>query len=250
MKNIFTLLLATVSVSAFAYDGGKLTITVPSSKNIQVYVDGRIYQDNNNNTIVLNNIQPGNHSITIYKNNRNGNGYGNNGRDNHRNNKNRYDQRDVLYNSNIYVRSSYHVDVMINRFGKALVDERAINSNYNEDEDWYDNGNGNGGYNNGGYNNDYRQSMSDYEFNQVVQKIRSQWIGKLSTAKDEINSHYFTTNQVRQVLQLFSSESDKLELAKLSYKNVVDRQNFRQLYDLFSYRSQTELDQYAKDFRY
>jgi hypothetical protein len=43
MKNIFTLLLATVSFSAFAYDGGKLTITVPSSRNVQVYVDGRVY---------------------------------------------------------------------------------------------------------------------------------------------------------------------------------------------------------------
>src|SRR4029079_14593289 len=110
MKNIFTLLFATVSVSAFAYDGGKLTITVPSSKNIRVYVDGRAYQDNNNNTFVLNNIQPGNHTITIYKNNRNGYGnngnYGRNGRNDRRN-----DQRDVLYNSNVYVRSSYHVDI-------------------------------------------------------------------------------------------------------------------------------------------
>ena len=251
MKNIFTLLLATVSVSAFAYDGGKLTITVPSSKNVQVYVDGRIYQNNNKNTIVLNNIKSGNHSITIYKNNRTGNGYGNNGRDNRRNNNNRYDQGDVLYNANVYVRSSYHVDVMVNRFGKALVDERAINNNYeNDDDDWYDNSYGNGGYNNGGYNNDYRQAMSDYEFNQVLQKIRSQWIGKLSTARDEMNNHYFTTGQVRQVLQLFSSENDKLELAKLSYKNLVDRQNFRQVYDLFSSRSQTELDQYTRNFRY
>ena len=180
MKNIFTLLLATVSVSAFAYNGGKLTITVPSSKNIQVYVDGRAYQDNNN-TIVLDNIQAGNHSITIYKNNRNS--YGNNG--NYGRNSNRKDRRndqgDVLYNSNVYVRPSYHVDVMINRFGKALVDEKIINNNYGDDDDWYDNGYENGGYNNGGYNNGYHQAMSDYDFNQLLQKIRSQWIGKLST---------------------------------------------------------------------
>jgi hypothetical protein len=251
MKNIFTLLLATVSVSAFAYDGGKLTISVPSSRNIQVYVDGRIHQENNNNTIVLNNIQPGNHSITIYKSNRNNNGYGNSGRDNRRNNNNRNDQGNVLYNSNVYVRPSYHVDVMVNRFGKALVDERVINNrDKNNDDDWYDKGYGSGGNNDGGYNNDYHQAMSDYEFNQVLKKIRSQWIGKMSTAKDEINGHYFTTGQVRQLLQLFSSETDKLELAKLSYRNVVDRQNFRQLYDLFTYRSQKELDQFIGDFRY
>jgi hypothetical protein len=253
MKNIFTLLLATVSVSAFAYDGGKLSITVPSSKNIQVYVDGRAYQ-NNENTIVLNNIQAGNHSITVYKNSRNNNGYGNNGNTN-RNNKRdrRYDQGDVLYSSNVYVRSSYHVDVMINRFGKALVDERMINNNYDADDwddDYRNGGYDNGGFNNGGYNNDYRQAMSDRDFNQVLQKIRNQWIGKLSTAKDEINSNYFNAYQMKQVLQLFSSENDKLELAKLSYKNVVDKQNFRQLYDLFSYQSQSELDRYIKEARY
>src|SRR5678816_4835313 len=65
----------------------RLTITVPSSKNIQVYVDGRAYQDNDN-TIVLNNIQAGNHSITIYKNSRNANANnGNYGRNNQRDKK-------------------------------------------------------------------------------------------------------------------------------------------------------------------
>ena len=248
MKNIFTLLLVTASVSAFAYDGGKLTISVPSSKNIQVYVDGRVYQDNDN-TIVLNNIQAGNHSITIYKNSRNTNANnGNYGRNNQRDKKN--NRGDVLYSSNVYVRPSYHVDVMINRFGKALVDERAMNGNYqNDDDDWYGNGSANGGYNNGGYNNDYHQSMSDYDFNQLVQKIRSQWLGKQAAARDALNSNYFNTNQVRQVLQIFSSESDKLDLAKLSYRNTVDQQNFRQLYDLFSYQSQSELDRYIRELR-
>ena len=243
MKNIFTLLLVAASASAFAYDGGKLTITVPSSKNIQVYVDGRVYQDNEN-TIVLNNIQAGNHSITIYKNNRNGN-YG---RNNQRDKKN--NRGDVLYSSNVYVRPSYHVDVMINRFGKALVDERAINGNYqNEDDDWFDNGPGNRGYNDGGYNNNYHQAMSDYDFNQLVQKIRSQWLGKQAAARDALNSNYFNTNQVRQLLQIFSSESDKLDLAKLAFRNTVDQQNFRQLYDLFSYQSQSELDRYIRELR-
>jgi hypothetical protein len=145
---------------------------------------------------------------------------------------------------------------MINRFGKALVDERAINGNYSDDDndqydDRYENGGSkNGGYNNGGYNNDYHQAISDRDFNQVLQKIRNQWIGKLSTAKDEVNSNYFNAYQVKQILQIFSSESDKLELAKLSYKNVVDRQNFRQLYDLFSYQAQTELDKYTRDAGY
>ena len=240
MKMMFTLLLATLSASAFAYDGGKLTITVALPKNIQVYVDGRAYQ-NNDNTFVLNNIQPGNHTITIYKNGRSANygnnGYGRNGR------RGNYNQGDVLYNSNVYVRPSYHVDVMINRFGKALVDERVINGYYDDENSWYDDPNG-------GYNNSYHQPMSDYDFNQVLQRIRNQWFGKLNTARDAVNAAYFNAYQVKQVVQIFSSENDRLELAKLSYKNVVDKQNFRQLYDLFSYQSQTELDRYTKDLRY
>jgi hypothetical protein len=255
MKIIFTLLLATVSASAaFAYDGGKLTITVPSSKSVQVYVDGRVYQDNDN-TFTLNNIQTGNHTITIYKNSKNG-GYGNNSNNGNygRKRNNRNDQRDVLYSSNVYVRSSYHVDVMINRFGKALVDEKLIsdkNGNWNDDA-WGDDNDNDDGYNNNGYENgnNYHQAMSDYDFNQLVQKIRNQWFGKMNTAKDALNANYFNTYQVKQVLQIFSSESDKLELAKQSYKNLVDRQNFRQLYDLFSYQSQSDLDRYVKDFRY
>src|SRR5215216_7301619 len=132
MKIIFTLLFATVFTSAFAYDEGKLTITVASNKNIQVYVDGRAYQDNDN-SFVLNNIQSGNHTIKIYRTTNNNNGRGRNNRNNDRRN-------DLIYSSTVYVRPAYHVDVMINRFGKAMVDERAIadkNGNWN-DEDWND----------------------------------------------------------------------------------------------------------------
>lgn len=234
MKYVFTLVIvAVIATPAFAYDGGKLTITIASARNVQVYVDGRLYQDNDN-SFVLNNIQPGNHSIKIYKKSNNGNSGRNNGRKDNRN-----DQKDLLYSSNVHVRNSYHVDVIINRFGKALVDERAINDRY-DDEDWYDHGN----------NNEYRQSMNDRDFNQLLQKIRNQWIGKISAAKDGINGNYFNVHQVKQILQLFSSQSDKLELAKLSYGNIVDRQNFKDLYDLFSRQSRNELDRYVRDFRY
>jgi hypothetical protein len=246
MKTIFTLLLATVFTSAFAYDEGRLTISV-AVKNAQVYVDGRIYQDDDNN-FVLNNIQPGNHTIKIYRMVSKSNGYGS-----ARNSRKNVQKNELVYASTVYVRPSYHVDVMVNRFGKALVDEKAIaNRNANwEDDDWNDGNTGydNGGYKNGGYNNGYQQAMSDYDFNQLVQKIRNQWIGKIATARDAVISNYFNTGQVRQIMQLFSSESDKLDLAKISYKNVVDKQNFRQVYDLLGYQSQAELDRYVRDYR-
>lgn len=236
MKTFFTLLFATLFSSfAFAYGEGKITITVPVQKNVQIYVDGRLYQGNDN-TIVLNNVQSGNHSIKIYK-----------ARKNKARNNRSAASNVLIYSSNIYVRPSYHVDVVINRFGKALVDEKALNDRNNPwNEFEYDDGdngdNGDNYYSNG--------VINDQEFNQMLQRIRGQVFGKLANAKDGIKRNYFRTMQVRELMQIFTLESDKLEIAKLAYRKTVDRQNYRQLYNLLGYRSQTQLDTYIKEQRF
>lgn len=239
MKTLFTLLLATsFTSSAFAYDEGKLTVTFASNSNVQVMIDNRIYNQDDN-SVVLNNVQPGQHTIQIYKANRNG-------KSNGRNNVNR---ANLLYSSTVYVKPSYDVDVMINRFGKAFVDEQAINSRGR-----WDDRNGSYGSANGNYgNNNYTQAISDNEFNSLVQRIRSQWFGngKMSIAKDAVSHSYFNTAQVRQLLALFSSDADKLDLAKAAYRNTVDQRSYYQLYDVFQFQSsKDELDRYTKDSRY
>jgi hypothetical protein len=236
MKYLFTLLFATsLATSAFAYNEGKLTITLATKSNVQVVVDGRTYQENEN-TIVLNDVQPGNHRIQIYKAKRNGNGNG----------RSRNDRNELLYTTTVQVKPNYHVDIMVNRFGKALVDERALRSNGRWDDDnWY-------GDNNDARNT-YNQAMSESAFNQFIQQVKTQWFngGKMNTAKDGLGKNYFTTSQVRQVLQLFSSENDKLELAKLAYRNTVDQRYYYQLYDVFGLQStKDELDRYIRDYRY
>ena len=251
MKTLFTLLLATIfSSAAFAYEGGKLTISIAGNRNFQVYVDGRAYQDQDN-TYTLNNLRPGNHTIAVYRTGRNY--HDGQGRNNNRNNNRHNNRGELVYSSTVLVRSSYHVDVMINRFGKAMVDERVIagNGNWDDNDDWNNGGYGNGrdDYGQGGYNNGYNQAMSESAFNQVLYEIRNSWIGKLGKAKDAIQRNYFTTIQIRQMIQVFTSESDRLELAKHSYRKIVDRQHFRQLYDQFSYQGQSELDRYVREYR-
>lgn len=240
MKTVFTLLFATIiSTAAFAADEGRLSITVAVQKDAVVYVDGRTYQPADN-AIVIDNIRSGNHTIKVYRktNNRN-----NNGRNNNRNNQ----REELLYSSTVYVRPAYHVDVVVNRFGKALVDEKAINS---RDDDWGNDDNWGRDRDN---NNSYNKAMSDYDFNALHQKIKGAWFGssKTNLAKDAFSRNYFSTSQVRQILQLFNPESDKLELAKLAYRNTVDQRSFFQLYDVFSFQSsKDELDRYIRDFRY
>jgi hypothetical protein len=270
MKNIFTLLIGgLLTTSAFA---NNITLTVPNNRNYQVMIDGRNVSSNNysnSNTIYLNNLQYGQHSIEVYRMKKNGWG-----------NKNR-----PVYSSSFNSSPQYDLNITVDNNGRIQMyqsrsndygrndrgnnnrggygtnnDRRDKNKKHDDGDDDDDReyrGN-NGGYNNGGYdnrkgdwnNNRSNQAMSDYDFNQLVQKINKQWLGKMGTARDGLSNNYFNTYQVRQILQIFSSESDRLELAKLSYRNVVDQQNFRQLYDLFSYQSQTELDRYTRDFRY
>jgi hypothetical protein len=234
MKTILTLLLTTISTAAFAYDEGKITITLASNKNYVVYVNGR-QQFDQDNMIVLNDVRSGNHTIKVYqrrKNNRNSS---------RRNDDRDFRNNDLVYSTTVYVKPSYHVDVMINRFGKALVDEQQITRNRWED-DWQND-------NNGGYN----RVMSDNDFNQLTKSIREAWFSsdKMRTARNAFERNAFNTSQVRQVLTLFSSDSDKLELAKLVYRNTVDQRAYYQLYDVFSFQSsKDELDKYIRDFRY
>ncbi|HEX2608511.1 MAG TPA: DUF4476 domain-containing protein [Flavisolibacter sp.] len=248
MKTIFTLLLASIfTTSAFAYGEGRLTVTLAANKNLQLVIDGRAYQTAET-TLLLDNIQPGNHTIQVYKSGKYMNGR--NGRNNKRN--------DLLYTTTIYMKPSYHVDVMINRFGKALIDEKALSDRNGrwDDEDWNssDNGNyGNGGYGNGGYGNGYNQAMNNYDFDQLVSHIKAQVFssGKLNTAKDVISRNYFSTAQVRQLMQLFTADSDKLEIAKIAYRYTVDQKNYYILGDIFTFQStKDELDQYLRTYRY
>jgi len=279
MKNIFTLLLGgLITSSAFA---NNITISLPNSNNYQVLIDGSNINgySQSNNTVYLNNLQYGQHSIEVY---RVRSGWFSN-------------KASLVYSSSFNSSQQYDLNIAIDDAGRVRMyqsqsndyygrngrgnnngygddrrhekkhrdrdgdddDDRGYqrNGNYGNDGGYNNGGYNHGGYNNGvynngSYNNRYQQAMSDYDFNQFVQRVRSQWIGKLSTARDGLNSNYFNTYQVRQVLQLFSSENDRLDLARLAYKNVVDQQNFRQLYDLFSYQGQSELDRAISNNRY
>jgi hypothetical protein len=112
----------------------------------------------------------------------------------------------------------------------------------------------NNGYSNSstyGNSNSYHTAMSETEFTNLYNSISKKWLPftKYTAAQDAFNStsNYFTTAQARQIIALLSSEDNRLALAKLAFDNIVDQQNFRQLYDLFtSQQSKDELDNYIR----
>jgi hypothetical protein len=255
MKTLFTFLLSSlVALSAMAADvAGLITVSFTGNRDYRVLIDGRIYEGGNR--VHLNDVRSGRHSIEVYP------AQGNRGR-----------RVQPVYSGSFTVRPQYDMHIKVLPNGRVQFDERRADRNNDRDNrDWRNNDDRYGrdrdnrddryerqrddrdwrsdDRNNGGYN-DYNRAMSDADFNTFLQRIRSQWIGKMNTAREGVRSNYFATYQVRQVLQLFSSENDRLELAKISYSRVVDPRSFTQLYDMFSSSGQAELDRYIRDARY
>lgn len=64
-------------------------------------------------------------------------------------------------------------------------------------------------------------------------------------AKTALKTRSVKTNQVHQLLQLFSFEKYKLDLAKHLYDKTIDKENYYTLYNDFAFDSySSQLDKY------
>ncbi|MFN2458886.1 MAG: DUF4476 domain-containing protein, partial [Chitinophagaceae bacterium] len=110
-----------------------------------------------------------------------------------------------------------------------------------------------GGYTTPQNTNQYRTPKSDASFDILYRDIQNQWQSgaKMTTISNAFSNtnNYFTTSQARQLIQLIDSESNRLQLAKSSYRSITDSNNFTQLYDLLnSQSSRNELAAYVNNY--
>lgn len=244
MKQTFTLLLAVIISTGIdaAPFLSRLSISSMSASPLKIMVDGNRYRTDNN-SITINNLQQGYHTVKIYRQLfTNRQGYpGNN-----------YNNDQLIYSSTVYVKAQYHVDITINRFGKAFIDEQPVRSGYyrEEENDWNDDwNNSNNNWNNSDWNS---RVMNEQSFNRFKESLRNESFDntRISIAKQVINTNYLNTNQVKEILQLFSFENNKLDLAKYAYKNTVDKQDYYSVADCFSFSSnKEELMRYIQNYR-
>ena len=278
MKTIFTLLLSTIfSIAAMAYDGTRLTVTSISNNKVFVEVDGRRY-DLNDNTLSLSSIRPGTHNVRVLREmkRRTGVNFGNK-------------REETIYNIKATFRNGYHFDILINRFGKVMIDERRIDPNddwYNDDDYYdrnegrnrdrdntYDNGDDrddsdygnddrdnrdNGEYDNDRknddprYENNYSQAMTNNDFAQAKESLRREWFEntRLETAKQIIDRSYFTSQQVKEMILLFTFENNRLDIAKYAYGKTVDKGNYFIVSDAFTFNNNKEaLKEYIRQYK-
>lgn len=241
MKRIFTLLTALlftiVAAAQNRYQSSQVSISTVSNMATRVMIDNNKYKVTGNE-LVVKNLRMGTHTVKIYqlKTNRryqNNGGYGNN---------NYNDNYQLVYSGNINLRQQYSIDIMINRFGKAFVDEQLTGKGYYNDDDDDDWGNNDNWNNNNNNNTPVYSAMDAQSFEQFKQTIKGEFNDdtKLKTAKQYIPANYFTAAQVKELLQVFFFEANKLELAKFAYKYTIDKGNYFTVNTVFTYSSSKE----------
>jgi hypothetical protein len=232
MKKIFTLLLSSLfSLSLFAFDGSRLNISTVGDMELRVEVDGQRFtmQDN---TVTLRDLGEGYHQVKIFKEKRKGRGHGwGNGR-----------RGEVIYNNSVYLRRGYELDIIVSRYGKVFTDENRIErfdrDDRNDDDD--------------NWNNGYGNVMSNREFEIVKEQIRKEWFenNRLVSAKTIVDKSNFTAQQIKELVQLFTFDNNKLELAKYAYRKTVDKHNYYLVSDMLTFNSsKDELARFIRESR-
>jgi len=278
MKIIFTLLLSTIfSLASLAYDGTRLTVTSISHNKMFVEVDGRRF-NLDGNTVSIANIRPGTHTVRVLREMKRRTGWGiNNGNS----------REEVIYSIRATLRDGYHFDILLNRFGKVMIDERRIDPN----EDWYsdddydndrnDDRNWNENKDNRDrtyedtrddrdrdyeedetndkdaqddrdedYDDNLGRSMSSHDFSQAKESLRKEWFEntRMTTAKQIIDRNNFTSQQVKELMLLFTFENNRLDIAKYGYGKTVDKGNYFVVNDAFTFNSKEKLNEYIREY--
>ena len=269
MKRIFTFLASLmVSISLLAADARpKSTLTIRSSdrSGIKVVIDGRRFEPLDN-YVRIQGIDAGMHNVKIYREKFMGL-FSIVGK--------RYEvvfnssvlvkpRSSVVLSVDRFGRTTVNETRMFDRgdrgFGRDLNND---GQRWDKDHDFnYDNGGRYGDYDSRdgrdrnwdnsrdrsggfddrdhGYNdNSYGRAMSDIEFSRTLSAIDKEWSesNKMKSATQIINTNLFTTVQVKQMLQMFSFENNKLDLAKLAYSKTIDQKNYFMINDVFSFNS-------------
>jgi hypothetical protein len=88
-----------------------------------VEVNGRRY-NLNGNTVSIGTIRPGTYNVRVLRELKRKSGW---------NSAIGSSREEVIYSIRLTLRDGYHFDILLNRFGKVLIDERRIDRN----DDWY-----------------------------------------------------------------------------------------------------------------
>ncbi len=87
-----------------------------------------------------------------------------------------------------------------------------------------------------------RAAMPQSNFDSMKKSVESKPFSdtKMSTAKVATKNNCLSANQVKEICKLFSMDDDKLTYAKFAYDYCVDKGNYYQVSEVFSFSSTTD----------
>ncbi len=236
MKTISTLLsslfIGTAVFAAAPRPSSTLSFKATDQSQLTVVVDGKRFQPNHN-SVMITGVDAGYHDVKVYRQRA---FYGTNDM--------RRAKMELVYSSSLMVQPRTAIEMTVDRFGNISTSSQRI-SRYPEGtfygSDRYDfqkDGNWDGGR-----DNSYMRTISDRDLNQALSGIRGEWYegNKMKIAQDAIAANYFTAAQVKILLQVFTLEENKLQLAKLAYGKTIDKSAFTMtINDVFAFNASRE----------
>ena len=231
MKTISTLftslLFSAVVFAADARHSSMITVKSSSQRDIQVVIDGKTFISGKN-IVIVGDVNPGYHSVTVYRESR----YFNRG----------FEQ---VYTGSVAVKPGTDVQITVGRRGRT--DIAYVRKDQRTDDWAYENpaspsANDYGRWEDNKTYNSYASPISGREFNQVMNSMQKEWFenNRMKSASFIISGNFFTADQVKDMISIFSSEGNKLELAKQAYSKTLDKENYSCVMNALDYKSSKE----------
>jgi hypothetical protein len=265
-KLIFTLIISIGVLSVRAsYLASDLSIRMWDNSLITVELDGQSY-GSCASTFNLTNLSGGTHLLKVYRYNTNHFGQA-------------YGLPRMVFNAYINIKPGTVVSAMITADFRYLVLSESnvipAYTNNGNHGNWnnpghhnghgygHDNDNGYGHHddnyynNNNNYNNNYNNGyyvpacMSSYDFMALKSTVANASFDdtRLSICKQVISASNVSSDQVYELMNLLTFESNKLDLAKFAYSRVVDKNRFYVVNNAFTFSSSVdELNRYISSY--
>ena len=92
------------------------------------------------------------------------------------------------------------------------------------------------------HNDDLPLPISNSDFNGLIESVKGEGFDsdKLSIISIAADYHYFLVEQVLELMDLFVMSDSKIEVVKMTYPNVLDKNNNYRLISAFTFSSDKE----------
>jgi hypothetical protein len=225
MKTISTLFASLLlSTSMFATDvrsSASLTVKSETRSDIVVIVDDKRY-DLGTSAVMIDGLDACEHQVTVYQEKTNSfiNRFG--------------EAYDMVFNSSVDLKPRTNLQITLDECGSITMSETRsrkpmIGDTWNGENYFKNNTPINSGI--------YPNAISNIEFSRVLWAIgkESSETNRMKSADQIISTNYLTVDQVKQLMQLFCTDDNKLEIAKLAYDKTVDQGDYYALNSVFKF---------------